>query len=331
MRAAEYYTKQEDGSVKCLLCPNFCVLNEGQNGKCLGRGVRGGEMRLLNYGRIVAENLDPIEKKPLYHFYPTGVIYSVGSYGCNLKCRFCQNSDISQFEQPSVMASPQRIVQKAFNLVGNIGVAFTYNEPGIWFEFICDCALLLREAGLKTVLVTNGHLCHEPFKRLCEISDAMNIDLKAFSQKFYQDECQGDLETVKRNIATAVAAGIHVELTNLVIPGLNDDEDEFIAMVDWIAGLSDELVLHISRYFPRYLETAPATPPETIKRFVEIAGKKLKYVYAGNLGIAQNTLCPNCHEVLIERTGYNTCICFEGQKCSCGQDLPIILEKKAKI
>lgn len=323
MRAAEYYQKQADGSIKCLLCPNFCVLREGDNGKCLGRGVRGGDMRLLNYGRVVAENLDPIEKKPLYHYFPGALVYSVGSYGCNLKCRFCQNADISQFEQPARMVVPEKLVQNAFHQVGNIGVAFTYNEPGIWLEYIADCAKLLKEAGLKTILVTNGFLCNEPFKRLCEVADAMNIDLKAFNQNFYREICQGDLEMVKQNLTTAVGSGVHVELTNLVITGLNDNEEEFTRMVDWIAALSEDLVLHVSRYFPRYLETAPATASATISRFVEIARRKLKYVYAGNTGQEQNTLCPECRALVIERTGYATSIFLEGNKCHCGYTLPI--------
>ncbi|MFZ5951886.1 MAG: AmmeMemoRadiSam system radical SAM enzyme [Candidatus Rifleibacteriota bacterium] len=325
MRKAEFFQKQEDGSVKCLLCPNFCIIKEGENGRCLSRGVRGGEMRLLNYAVVVAENLDPIEKKPLYHYYPGGMIFSIGSYGCNLKCRFCQNSDISQFEQPGKMILPDKLVQRAFHQAGNLGVAFTYNEPGIWYEYLLDCIDLLKKSGLKAVLVTNGYLCNEPFSRLCEVSDAMNIDLKAFSPSFYKNVCQGDLETVKRNITTAVRSKTHVELTNLVVTGLNDDENEFRRLVEWVAQLSDEIPLHISRYFPRYLETAQATDPQTIARFVEIAQEKLKYVYAGNIGFSQNTICPACKKTLIERTGYHTRVLFSWGKCSCGQELPIII------
>lgn len=323
MRNADFYQKRDDGKIKCLLCPNFCVLKEGEKGKCLGRGVRGGEMCLLNYGCVVAENLDPIEKKPLYHYFPGSMIFSVGSYGCNLKCRFCQNSDISQFEQPSRKVLPDDLVQTALQQNSSIGVAFTYNEPGIWFEYLCDCAKLLRESGLKTVLVTNGYLCAEPFNKLCAIADAMNIDLKAFNGQFYKNICQGELETVKRNIVTAIESGVHVELTNLVIPGLNDDEAEFKSMVDWIAGLSQDVPLHISRYFPRYLETAPPTRLDTIERFVDIARKKLDFVYAGNVGFAQNTVCPKCGQTLIERNGYCARVLFAGKKCQCGLELPI--------
>lgn len=326
MRKAEFYQKLDTGEIKCLLCPNFCVLNERETGKCLARGVRGREMQLLNYGRVVAANLDPIEKKPLYHFLPTSLIFSVGSFGCNLKCRFCQNSDISQFEQPAKVLTPDKLVQLAFNQVNNAGVAFTYNEPGIWYEFVCDTAAKLRQAGLKTVLVTNGFLCHQPFSRLCQVTDAMNIDLKAFSRKFYLEVCQGDLETVKQNIITAFKAKVHIELTNLVITGLNDDEGEFCEMVDWIAELSDEIPLHVSRYFPRYHETAKETPIETILRFVELARQKLKFVYAGNLNSSQNTLCPECRKILIERTGYRTVVNLQENSCSCGYRIPLILK-----
>ncbi|GAB4266487.1 MAG: AmmeMemoRadiSam system radical SAM enzyme [Candidatus Rifleibacteriota bacterium] len=299
-------------------------MGEGETGLCLSRGVRGGNLLLFNYAKIVAANLDPIEKKPLYHFFPGRPILSIGSYGCNLRCKFCQNSDISQFEQPSQILSPESLVQKAFEIEGNIGVAFTYNEPGIWYEYICDSAKLLKDANLKTVLVTNGYLCHEPFKKLCKVADAMNIDLKAFQNDFYRDECGGDLENVKRNIILAYEAGVHIEITNLVITSLNDDENKFREMVDWLAALSTEIPLHISRYFPRYLETAPATPPATIHNFVLIAREKLQFVYAGNVTGYQNTYCPKCNELLIERSGYATRV-HKVDKCSCGFGLPFVL------
>lgn len=324
MRQAENFQKLENGDIKCLLCPNFCCLGDGGTGRCLSRGVRGGEFRVLNYAMVVAASVDPVEKKPLYHFYPGKPILSVGSYGCNLRCRFCQNSDISQFEQPATLLLPEKLLQRAFNLQDNVGVAFTYNEPGIWFEYICDSARLLHESGLKCVLVTNGYLCEKPFEVLCQNTDAMNIDLKAFNENFYKEVCQGHLETVKRNITTAVKSGVHVELTNLLIAGLNDSEREFSQMVDWVASLSDEIPFHVSRYFPRYLETSPATPPELIEKFVNIARKSLKYVYAGNVMKNQNTFCPDCKELWIERSGYSTTVYFSGSECSCGRKLPVI-------
>jgi pyruvate formate lyase activating enzyme len=184
---------------------------------------------------------------------------------------------------------------------------------------------LLKEARLKTVMVTNGYLCHKPFEKLCEVSDAMNIDLKAFNQSFYRSECAGQLDPVKRNIETAVKSGIHVELTNLVIPGLNDSEEEFKQMVSWVAALGKDIPFHISRYFPRYLETAPATSPSLISSFVEIARKELNFVYAGNVSDNQNTFCPECNELLIERSGYSTHLNFTGNSCKCGYQLPFLL------
>jgi pyruvate formate lyase activating enzyme len=281
---------------------------------------------LLTYGKVVAANVDPIEKKPLYHFYPGRPILSVGTFGCNLRCRFCQNSDLSQAEQPTTYLSADTLCQRAFHLPDNLGIAFTYNEPGIWFEYVIDAARLLREASLKTVMVTNGYLCAEPFTRLCRQVDAMNIDLKAFNETFYKEECRGGLEAVKRNIEIAVRSGIHVELTNLVVTGLNDNEAEFGRMIDWIASLGKDIPLHISRYFPRYLETAPATDPATIKRFVDLAGKKLSFVYAGNLAGQQNTYCPQCNALLIERKGYSTRLHITSEQCDCGYRLKNMIQ-----
>ncbi len=315
-----------DGRMSCLLCPNYCLIAEGETGLCLGRGLRGGRPSLLTYGKVVAANVDPIEKKPLYHFYPGRPILSVGTFGCNLRCRFCQNSDLSQAEQPATYLSAETLCQRAFHLPDNLGIAFTYNEPGIWYEYVIDAARLLREASLKTVMVTNGYLCAEPFTRLCQMVDAMNIDLKAFNKTFYKEECSGGLEAVKRNIEIAVKSGIHVELTNLVITGLNDDETEFLQMVDWIASLGKDIPLHISRYFPRYLETAPATDSATIKRFVELAGKKLSFVYAGNLAGQQNTYCPQCDALLIERNGYSTSLHLDSEQCGCGYRLKNMIQ-----
>jgi pyruvate formate lyase activating enzyme len=322
MRKAEYC--RVDESMHCFLCPELCEIPEGGTGRCLGRGMRGQEASVLNYGKVVAAGIDPIEKKPLYHYYPGRPILSVGTFGCNLKCRFCQNSDISQFEQPSTFISPEQLCQRAFHAPENIGIAFTYNEPGIWFEYVCDVSRLLHEAGLKSVMVTNGYLSAAPFAELCRYVDAMNIDLKGFTSGFYENVCQGKLEPVKQNIIKAYSEGVHLELTNLVITGLNDDSEEFSAMVDWIADLSDSIPLHISRYFPRYLETAQATELKKLEELSQIATKKLKYVYLGNIAGNQNTLCPKCGEVWVERLGYSTRALLKQKKCQCGYVADII-------
>ncbi len=322
MREAAYF-HQHNGLFSCQLCPNLCVISEGRKGRCLSRGVENGRMEACSYAVVVASNLDPVEKKPLYHLCPGHMIYSVGSFGCNLHCRFCQNADISQNIQPGAKVSPEQLVRQALSLKGNIGVAFTYNEPGIWYEYICDCAPLLRQAGLITVMVTNGYLCPEPWQDLCQIVDAMNIDIKSFSSEFYRKICGGQLETVKNNIHAAVEAGVHVELTHLVVTGLNDNEDEFAAMVTWIAGLGREIPLHISRYFPRFHETAPATDPRTIEKFVRIAREHLQFVYPGNLDANQDTRCPECHELWVRRTHYQTQIVWAEPTCKCGKKLTL--------
>ncbi|OGK10983.1 MAG: AmmeMemoRadiSam system radical SAM enzyme [Candidatus Riflebacteria bacterium GWC2_50_8] len=326
MNKARFYERTDEGLL-CLLCPNHCRLQPGQSGRCLSRGAaEDGSMQLYSYARIVAANVDPIEKKPLYHVFPGRPIYSIGTYGCNLHCRFCQNADISQQRHVGSELTPQQLVIEARSIKDNIGVAFTYNEPGIWFEYICDCAPLLRQAGLMTVMVTNGYLNPEPWVELCQHVDAMNIDLKSFNADFYAKICGGRLETVKNNIAAAVKAGVHVEVTNLVVTGLNDHLSEFSEMVDWLADLSDRLPLHISRYFPRYLESAPPTDPAVIDRFVVTASKKLKFVYPGNVASSQDTLCPACKSVLVKRNNYEVLLNYHGTTCQCGEKLPFIDE-----
>lgn len=323
MIEGKYYEQIGDKFI-CLLCPNHCHLKEGQTGRCHGRSAMSGKMALNNYGCIVAENIDPIEKKPLYHFFPGQSIYSIGTFGCNLKCIFCQNSDLSQ--QPSVgkLTSPDFLINHAKSITNNIGVAFTYNEPGVWFEYILDCAPLLRNANLKTVLATNGYLEPTPWEELCQHVDAMNIDLKSFSSDFYTKNCGGQIETVKHNIIQAFKKGIHIEITHLVVTTLNDNKDEFSSLVDWIAELSSDIPLHISRYFPRYLMTASLTPAKTMTEFAEIASKKIKYVYSGNIAGEQNTRCFNCGIILIERNGYQTVVRCQGHTCSCGTPLPFL-------
>lgn len=310
----------------CSLCPNACRIPEDGRGRCLGRVRRLGELICSNFGVIVAAHSDPIEKKPLYHFYPGRSILSIGTYGCNLNCRFCQNCEISQQEVPGELVFPQKLVQSASAVAGNLGVAFTYNEPGIWYEFIVDTAPRLRKLGLKVVMVTNGYLSPEPWKELCAVTDAMNIDIKGFSEEFYQDICHGHLEPVLNNLRTAVAAGVHVEATNLVVPGLNDKPEMFEKMVDWLAELNPEIPLHLSRYFPRYKESAPPTPPETLEDFRVRAKKKLKHVFVGNLASEEgnHSACPDCGRVWVERHGFSVKIKSPGKTCSCGRKKGII-------
>jgi len=322
------YYEHENGRIRCLLCPNYCLIEEGKNGRCLARGVENGRLFARSYGQIVSASCDPIEKKPLYHVFPGKRIFSIGSYGCNLSCRFCQNFEISQNWQPGMTMSPEKLAETASRQSGNVGVAFTYNEPGIWYEYVTECATVLHAAGHLVVLITNGYLSEEPWQSLCRCTDAMNIDLKSFNPGFYREICGGRLETVKNNIIAAIESGVHVELTHLVVTGLNDREDEFSQMVDWVSGISDEIVLHISRYFPRYQETAPPTDPQTIYNFVLTARKKLKYVYAGNIEGDQNTVCPSCGATWVSRDHYKTIVLNSGKHCKCGLELPFLMHMK---
>lgn len=269
----------------CELCPRHCNLVEEQTGFCGARANLGGAITCLNYGRLTALALDPVEKKPLRRFHPGAYLLSAGSFGCNLRCPFCQNHDIAMADArcPTTNISPGELVAKALALLpqGNVGIAYTYNEPLVGYEYVRDCASLARESGLQNVLVTNGYVCPDPLDRLLPLIDAMNIDLKGFTPSFYQ-LVGGDLETVKTTIAHAVKI-CHVEVTTLVIPGLNDSDAEMEAEADWLASLHPDIPLHISRFFPRYHMTdRPPTPVQTIERLVNIASKKLHYVYKGN-------------------------------------------------
>lgn len=276
--------------VLCDVCPKFCKLREGQIGFCRARSNIGGKIVPINYGQATSLALDPIEKKPLMRFCPGTYILSYGSYGCNLRCPYCQNASISMAGPdncPHRLITPEGLTDLAVDLSkqepGNIGVAFTYNEPTVCFEFIRDTSKLLHEAGLKSVVVTNGGLVRKYADELLPHVDALNIDLKGFSNEFYR-YVKGEFDTVKEFIKAAVEHKCHVELTTLVIPTKNDDPEEIGREVEWIASISPEIPLHLSRFFPRYkVDDLPPTPAETIYRLKDLAEKKLKYVYTGNL------------------------------------------------
>ena len=272
-------------SVTCPLCFHHCRLAEGQTGVCRARANRGGEIVVLNYGRLTALALDPIEKKPLRRVHPGSRILSVGSFGCNLHCPFCQNAEIAAAGAESYTrdCSPEQLVQQALRLraQGNIGVAYTYNEPLVGYEYVRDCAVLVHEAGMVNVLVTNGTIEEAPWRALLPLLDGVNIDLKGFTQSWY-NRLGGDLETVKRSIALA-APLCHLEVTTLVVPGENDSEEEMRALSAWLASVSPEISLHVSRFFPRHrMQDLPPTPVDTVYRLAEVARERLRYVYTGN-------------------------------------------------
>lgn len=270
----------------CEVCPRHCRLDSGEIGYCRARFNDGSKIFALNYGEITSIALDPIEKKPLYRFFPGSRILSVGSYGCNLSCPFCQNHEISMADStfPTKKITPEQLFELAKELLPqkNIGVAFTYNEPFIGYEFVRDTAILLKNFGLKVVLVTNGTVSAGALKKILPFIDAMNIDLKGFSQKIYSF-LGGDFETVRRTIEIS-SQSCHVEVTSLIVPTMNDSPAEMDSEAKWLASLSKDIPLHISRFFPRYkVQNLPPTPVKTIYELVEVAKSHLNFVYAGNI------------------------------------------------
>ena len=283
---------------RCEVCFRHCEIREGETGFCGARTCVGGKVTAANYGKLTSLALDPIEKKPLNRFYPGSMIVSAGSYGCNLRCPFCQNHEISWSERAWAFASeaevftPEELVRIArkYRSSGNIGIAFTYNEPLIGYEFVRDTARLIHEAGMKTVLVTNGTAEISVLEEIAPFVDAMNIDLKGFTDHYYTDVLKGSRQMVMDFIACAVQT-CHVELTTLVVPGENDSEEEMREMTRWIASLTDgcgkqigqEIPLHVSRFFPRFhMQDRGATPVRQVRHLAEIAKEELKYVYTGN-------------------------------------------------
>ncbi len=283
---------------KCEVCFRHCTIPEGGRGFCGARTCTDGAVTAENYGKITSLALDPIEKKPLRRFHPGSMILSVGSYGCNLRCPFCQNSGISWSAEAMKLAetaetvTPAELIEAALRmkLRGNIGLAFTYNEPLIGWEFVRDTAALAHASGMVNVMVTNGTAEQSVLEALLPYVDAMNVDLKGFTERYYKEVLGGDLGMVKAFIARAVQS-CHVELTTLIVPGENDTEDELRALTGWVAGLTDEsgekigadIPLHISRFFPRFHMTdRAATDVRSIYRLADIARERLRYVYTGN-------------------------------------------------
>ncbi|HKM92512.1 MAG TPA: AmmeMemoRadiSam system radical SAM enzyme [Prolixibacteraceae bacterium] len=313
MHEASFYIKLDDKKVQCILCPRNCVIDEGKFGNCNARRNRNGVLSSEVYSRIASINVDSIEKKPLYHFYPGSEILSVGTTGCNMHCVFCQNHTLSQSNNRNPVLikniTPEELLQIASDSPKNLGIAFTYNEPTINFEYMIEAARLFKMNGLKTVMVSNGYINRDPLEMLIQYTDAFNIDLKGFSETFYKKYTKSTLKPVLDTIIQIAKHDKHIELTNLVIPTLNDDEDEFEALCKWIVKyLGKDTVLHLSRFFPRYELDQYPTPPEMLFNLYDLAKVYLNYVYIGNMAteIHSNTYCPSCGKLLIERTyAYN--------------------------
>ncbi len=283
MTEALFYEVLTSGKIKCLLCPQACVILPEETGICRVRKNHDGKLQTLIYNQITSLALDPIEKKPLYHFHPGEYIISIGTRGCNLSCSFCQNSSISQ--EPEVETeyiTPQEIIRQA-KKHKSFGIAYTYNEPFIWYEFVLDTARQAQSEGLANVLVTNGYVNSEPLEKIIPFIDAMNIDIKSMDDKFYRKICKASLDPVLKTIKRASQA-CHIELTNLIIPGLNDARADITKLVDWVyEELGPDVPLHFSRYFPCYQMDLPSTPTATLSLAEQIAKKKLNNVYLGNV------------------------------------------------
>ena len=279
------YNENGSQEIICEVCPKHCALSKGQVGFCKARKWHDGNVISKNYGRITSMALDPIEKKPLYHFHPGSMILSVGSYGCNMNCFYCQNHEISQKDESVGYTHfmPEELVAEAlkYSEQGSIGIAFTYNEPAIGWEFVRDTATLANLKGLLNVMVTNGCFCEDGLHRLLPAIDAFNIDLKCFTEDGYK-ALGGDFSAVKNTIEIASAVK-HVEISTLIVPGQNDDEDQMESQSAWLASLSPDIPLHIARYFPRWKAEMPQTSEDVMRRLEKVAKRHLKNVHLGNI------------------------------------------------
>jgi pyruvate formate lyase activating enzyme len=325
LKEALLYKKLEDQKVSCFLCNHRCLIAEGHYGVCHVRENRGGTLFTHAYGELIAQNIDPIEKKPLYHFLPGSTSYSIATLGCNFQCEFCQNWQISQAREADKLGvrarqvAPEEVVRQAV-LSGSKSISYTYTEPTVFFEYALDIARPAKDKGLYNVFVTNGYMTIEMLDAMYPFLDAANVDLKSFSKDFYRRICKGTLEPVLKSIEKMRQLDIWVEVTTLIVPGLNDSETEMEGIAGFLAGLDKRIPWHISRFHPQYkMDHLGSTPTTTMNRAYEI-GKKagLEYVYLGNMMSRENhTYCPRCGNRLIERSGfsigqYN----IKGGKCS---------------
>lgn len=330
---AYLYEPLEDKKVKCNLCSHRCVIKEGRRGKCSVRENQDGILHTLVYGKVIARHVDPIEKKPLFHFLPGTLSYSIATVGCNLRCRFCQNADIAQMptDHKGIIAgdevTPEAVVTGA-EKSGCRSISYTYTEPTVFFELAYDTAKIAHARGLRNVFVTNGYMTAEALEMINPYLDAANVDLKAFTDKYYKELCGARLKHVQETLRCMKALGIFVEVTTLIVPGLNDDPAELQELAGFIANdLGTETPWHISRFHPTYkLTDRPPTPVKTLTRAREIGLEAgLKYVYTGNVpgNTGENTFCPGCGQMVIERWGFQVgnLRIKEGRCMRCGAEV----------
>lgn len=331
----------EKNEVQCLLCPNACVIARGKTGLCRVRCNIDGKLFTVIGDYCCSAHMDPIEKKPLYHFHPGSKILSLGTFGCNFSCVFCQNWTLSHVD--SQYLKPENIGSAADHITpadvlgllekhkasGNIGIAYTYNEPSIWYEFVLETAKLIHEHGFVNVLVSNGYLSEKPLRELMPFIDAVNIDIKSINPEFYVKFCKSRLQPVLEYCKIIKEQAL-LEITNLVIPTLNDSEHDLQGLVSWVSdNLGDTTPIHFSAYHPDFKLDIPPTPVKTLERAYEIASKKLKYVYVGNVSKDKwnNTHCPSCGKEVITRVGMGveSCSLKEGNLCaSCNKHVDIV-------
>lgn len=323
-----YYKKDENNNIICQLCPHNCRIKKGSKGICGSRENISGELESINYAEISSFGLDPIEKKPLFHYKPGSYIASVGSFGCNFDCGFCQNYEISRNIPETKNLMPEELVQFAASKKkdGNIGLAFTYNEPSIWYEYVLESAEGCQSNNMDVILVTNGYINKEPLKNIMPYINAMNIDLKAFNNEFYSNICKGDLKKIMDTIEYANNF-CHVEIATLLIGGYNDNNGEIRELAKWLASINPDIPLHLSRYHPAYRFTIPPTPVESIFDCMKTAKEYLRYVYIGNVSnISNDTYCYKCGDKLIERADYEVKINMKTDKCpNCGANINVVL------
>ena len=301
----------DPGLVKCLLCAHTCAIPAGERGKCRARMNVGGELRSLVYGRPLAVHVDPIEKKPFFHFLPGAAAFSFGTAGCPLRCRFCQNWQLSQSrpeDHPTEFTPPEKVVAAAGARKAQV-IAFTYNEPTVQTEFLTDVARAAKKGGIRSALVSCGFMNEAPLREICEVLDAVKIDLKGFSPEFYREVSAAELAPVLRSIRQAAKSGIHLEIVNLVVPTLNDSEKMLRELADWVAGeVGPDVPVHFTRFHPDYqLRNLPPTPVATLEKAREIAMRKgIRYAYVGNVPghPGNHTYCPGCGKVVVGRSGF---------------------------
>ncbi|MFW6064005.1 MAG: AmmeMemoRadiSam system radical SAM enzyme [Candidatus Natronoplasma sp.] len=330
MKEAMFWEEKEDDKVRCHLCPHNCLISEGQRGLCNVRENQDGTLYSLIYGKAASLAVDPIEKKPLYHFHPGSKVLSYGAMGCNLSCSFCQNASLSCGDPESPYLKESSVEDIIKQTLRYDGIAWTYNEPTISYEFSYEVFKELKINHDKyTVYVTNGFIEDEPLKKITPYLDAMNIDIKAFNEKFYKEIVGGELKPVLDTAKIAIDNNIHVEVTYLIIPGHNDSKDELKRFSRWVKEyLGEDNVVHFSRFHPDHeMRDTPATSPEKMKEARNIAKKTgLNFVYLGNMRADNDTRCPKCDTTILSRSYFSSGrLNLEEGKCpNCGRDIPIV-------